>query len=211
MDRDDSAGRLPVCRGANGGGHGRGRGRAPTGAPVPGGSSVRQSERRCRAGLLRRRCGRGHHHGAVALQVVRRDRTQFELRLQGAQRRCAAGRRRSRRPLRARGQRPAGGQPAQDHGAARRRRLRSAYLGGQFRRRARRRVRLPGPHHAERCDPGRATCPVGGDRALAAGAAEEHRRLRHLPERLAEALSGDRRGQQGGLSAALKGASARPR
>ena len=42
--------------------------------------------------LLCRRDGRGHHHWAVADQMVVRDRAQFKLRLQGDGGRCEAGR-----------------------------------------------------------------------------------------------------------------------
>ena len=65
---------------------------------------------------------------------------------------------------------------------------------------------------AARCDRSRAAYPVSGDQALATGAAEEHRRLRHLPERVAEAQPGD--GQDNAeatMAATLKGAVARPR
>ena len=47
------------------------------------GAAVPEHERRSRAGIFRRRHGRGHHHRAVALQVAVRDRPQFELHLQG--------------------------------------------------------------------------------------------------------------------------------
>ena len=66
-------------------------------------------ERRSRAGILRRRHGRGHHHGAVAHALAVRDRPQFELHLQGPGRRREAGRPRARRALCARRQRAQGG------------------------------------------------------------------------------------------------------
>jgi hypothetical protein len=45
------------------------------------GSALRQSERRSRAGVFRRRDGRGDHHSALWDQVAPRDRPQLELRL----------------------------------------------------------------------------------------------------------------------------------
>ena len=99
----------------------------------------------------------------------------------GRARRRAPGRAGARRALRAGGQRAAGRRPAADHRAARRRRHRRAALGRALRRGARRRLRLPGPHHRRRGDDRRAADPDGGDRALAARAAGQHRGLRRLP------------------------------
>ena len=62
---------------------------------------------------------------------VRGDRAQLVLRLQGPRRRCAPGRERPRRPLRARRKRAAGRQPAQDLGATGRRRHRCSSLGAK--------------------------------------------------------------------------------
>ncbi len=42
-----------------------------------------EHERRSRAGVFRRRHGRGHHHRALALRLAVRHRAQFELHLQG--------------------------------------------------------------------------------------------------------------------------------
>ena len=71
-------------------------------------AAVPEHERRSRAGVLRRRHGRGHHHRAVALQVAVRDRAQFELHLQGQLAGHPAGRPRARRALRAGRQRAQG-------------------------------------------------------------------------------------------------------
>ena len=70
--------------------------------------AVPEPERRSRAGILRRRRGRGHHHGAVAHPLAVRDRAQFELHLQGPGGRREAGRPRAGRALRARRQRAQG-------------------------------------------------------------------------------------------------------
>ena len=71
---------------------------------------LREPERRPRAGLLRRRHGRGDHHRPVADALAVRDRPQLELHLQGPGGRREAGRARARRALRARRQRAQGGQ-----------------------------------------------------------------------------------------------------
>ena len=47
------------------------------------GAAVRQHERRSRAGVFRRRHGRGHSHGPVARALAVRDRPPVELHLQG--------------------------------------------------------------------------------------------------------------------------------
>ena len=62
-----------------------------------------------RAGLFRRRHGRGHHHRPLAHQMAVRHRAQFDLHLQGPCRRREAGRPRARRALCARRQRAQGG------------------------------------------------------------------------------------------------------
>ena len=72
------------------------------------GAAVPEHERRSRAGVFRRRHGRGHHHRAVAHPLAVRHRAQFELHLQGPRGRCAAGRPRTRRALRAGRQRAQG-------------------------------------------------------------------------------------------------------
>jgi adenylate cyclase len=46
-------------------------------------AAIPEHERRSRAGILRRRLGRGHHYGPVANQIAVRHRPQFELHLQG--------------------------------------------------------------------------------------------------------------------------------
>ena len=53
--------------------------------------AVRQYERRSRAGVFRRRHGRGDHHGALAHPLALRHRPQFHLDLQGPRRRREAG------------------------------------------------------------------------------------------------------------------------
>ena len=108
-------------------------------------AAVPEHERRSRAGVFRRRHGRGHHHGAVAHALAVRDRAQFELHLQGPGRRREAGRPRARRALRARRQRAQGGEPGAHHRPAHRRRNRRASLGGPLRRRARGHLRSAGP------------------------------------------------------------------
>ena len=54
--------------------------------------AVPQHERRCRAGVFRRRHLRGHHHRPVEAVAAVRDRPQFVLHLQGQERRRAGGR-----------------------------------------------------------------------------------------------------------------------
>ena len=71
-------------------------------------TAVPEHERRSRAGVFRRWPGRGHHHGAVAVQIVVRHRPQFDLHLQGQSRRHQAGRARTRCALRPGRQRPQG-------------------------------------------------------------------------------------------------------
>lgn len=69
----------------------------------------RTSIRRSRAGVFRRRHGGRHHHCAVTLQFVVRDRPQFELYLKGKGGRHQKGRPRTRRALRAGRKRPKAG------------------------------------------------------------------------------------------------------
>ena len=59
----------------------------PARQAVDRGAAIQQHERRPRAGIFRRRHGRGHHHRAVAHPVAVRHRAQFELHLQGPRRR----------------------------------------------------------------------------------------------------------------------------
>src|SRR5262249_31635387 len=47
------------------------------------GSRGPELQRRPRAGIVRRRCGRKHHHGAIAHALAVRGRAQFEFHLQG--------------------------------------------------------------------------------------------------------------------------------
>ena len=116
VDRDHPAGRLSLRR-RRGSDRPAPRRRPPLGAghSLARGAAVPEPERRPRAGLFRRRRGRGHHHGAEPLQILRGDRAQFVLRLQGPRRRRAAGGEGPRRPLRARRQRAARRRPAADH------------------------------------------------------------------------------------------------
>ena len=98
MDRDFAAPRLPLCRAGGGNARSARRGdRADAGAciarqAVRRGASIREFERRPRAGIFRRRHGRRHHRGTVAHQVAVRHRAQFELHLQRHGRRREAGR-----------------------------------------------------------------------------------------------------------------------
>jgi class 3 adenylate cyclase len=66
------------------------------------GVALCQHERRSRAGLFRRRDGRGDHHCALAHPLALRDRLQFELHLQRPGDRREAGRPRVGCPLRPR-------------------------------------------------------------------------------------------------------------
>ena len=66
------------------------------------GVAVREPERRSGAGLFRRRSCRRHHHCAQPIQILRGDRPQFFVCLQGPRRRRAAGRQRARGRVRAR-------------------------------------------------------------------------------------------------------------
>ena len=77
-----------------------------------------RTERRPRAGVFRRRHGRGHHHGVVAYPLAVRHRAQFELHLQGPGGGREAGRPRAGRALcagrqRAQSRRTACASPAQ--------------------------------------------------------------------------------------------------
>ena len=107
-------------------------------------AAVPEHERRSRAGIFRRRHGRGHHHRAVALQVAVRHRAQFELHLQGQGGRRQAGRPRARRALRARRQRAQGRQPGAHHRPADRCSDRRASVGRPLRRRPRGHLRASG-------------------------------------------------------------------
>ena len=86
------------------------------------GAAVPEHERRSRAGIFRRRHGRGNHHRAVAHPLAVRDRPQFDLHLQGPSRRCEAGRARTWRALCARRLGAQRRQPGAHHRAADRRR-----------------------------------------------------------------------------------------
>jgi len=68
-------------------------------------ASLREHERRSRAGIFFRRHQRGHDHRAIQAALVLRDRTQLFVHLQGQVRPYEAGRRRTRRRLCGRGQR----------------------------------------------------------------------------------------------------------
>ena len=90
----------------------------------------------------------------VAHPLAVRHRAQFKLHLQGPGRGREAGGPRAGRALCARRQRAQGGQPRSHHRAADRYRVRSASLGGAFRRHARRCLRIAGSGGREcrRCD-----------------------------------------------------------
>jgi hypothetical protein len=79
---------------------------------------IPESEWQRRTGLFRRWGGRGHHHGPEPFQILRGDRAQFELRLQGSRRRRTTGGEGPRRPLCARRQRATGTRPAAHRRAA---------------------------------------------------------------------------------------------
>ena len=79
------------------------------------GAAVPEHERRPRAGIFRRRHGRGDHHRALAHPLAVRHRPQFDLHLQGASRRREAGRARTRRALCARRLGAQGRQPGAHH------------------------------------------------------------------------------------------------
>ena len=192
-----------------------GPGGARAGAARPGqaldrGAAVRQHERRSRAGVLRRRPDRGHHHRAVALSRPVRDLAQLGLRAQG-QGGAGPGRRGGvRRPVRGRGQRAQGRQPGAHHRAADRRRDRPARLGRALRPRARGHLRDPGRgHRGDRRDAARAG--RGGDpRPRQAQADRQHGGLRVRARRQGPAPSLDPRGQRRGAGPARAGDRARP-
>ena len=103
---------------------------------------------------------------------------QLGLHLQGARGRCAAGRPRTRRALRAGGQRPQGGIAGAHHRPVGRRGDRGASLGRPVRRHAGGRLRSAGPGDRERGRGNRAKSAQGGDPAGAAEADGEPAGLR---------------------------------
>ena len=182
------AGRRPARGAADGGaprlpaGHPPGAGRRDAAdRRVDRGAAVRRARSGRRRRLLRGRAGRGPHHQPLEDRRALRDRPQLVLRLSGWRGGPAAGRGRARGALPAAGQRPAVGRRAPDQRAAGRRRLGGASLGRTVRRVRGRRLRATGP--ADRADRrgDRAVDPPGRDRAGAAQASREPRRLRPLP------------------------------
>ena len=153
------------------------------------GAALRQHDRRPGAGVLRRRHHRGPDHRALAPALVLGDRPQLGLHLQGPRGRRAPGRARARRGLRARGQRPQGGQPGADHRAALRGRNRAAGLGRALRRRPGRHLRPAGPRHRGGGRRHRAEPQAGRGGARADAADREPHRLRPLSARLCRSAS----------------------
>jgi MFS family permease len=79
--------------------------------------AIYELERRSRAGILRRRHGRGGHHRTQPHSLVIRDRAQFELHLQGPRHRYKANRARTGCALRARRLGTQSRRAGADHGA----------------------------------------------------------------------------------------------
>ena len=100
---------------------------------LDGRTSVRQYERRSRAGVFRGRNFRGHDHSSVKAAAAVRDRPQFVVHFQGQERERSGGGPEARCPLRAGGERPQVRQQGQDHCAADRRGHGRTSLGGAFR------------------------------------------------------------------------------
>ena len=174
---DGLSGRLGG-RGRDRGGDAGRRRAQPAGQAVDRGAAVRQHERRSRPGIFRRRDHRGHHHRAVALSLVLRDRAQLHLRLQeAAGRGREAGGARAGRALRAGGQRAQGGQPDPRHRAAGGGGDRQPRVGRALRPRPGGHLRPAGRDHAER---GRRRRARDAARRGAAGDAQERRQPRRL-------------------------------
>ena len=114
-------------------------------------AAVRQHERRPGTGVFLRRNQRGHHHRAVEIALVLRDRPQLVLHLQGQGGAPEAGRRGARGTLRARRQREKERRPRAHHRAAQRHRHRQPPLGRAFRPRPDRRIRRTGRDHRRHC------------------------------------------------------------
>ncbi len=181
----------------------------PSGQALHRGLALPESERRSRAGLLRRWRGGRHHRGPVAHPLALRHRAQLELRLQGPARRFEAGRPRARRALCA-GRQPAqGGEPRAHHGPAHRCDDRGAYLGRPLRRHPRRHLRAAGSADRERRGCDRAAARARGDRARQAQADGKPRRLRLLSARHGESASGNQGGHRRGAAPVLQGDRAR--
>ncbi len=176
---------------------GRGHGQA-----VDRGAAVRQHERRSRAGVLRRRPDRGHHHRALALSRPVRDLAQLGLRVQEPRGPDPGGGGGVRRAVRGRGQRAQGGQPRARHRAADRCRVRPARLGRALRPRARGHLRDPGRgHRRDRRHPARAG--RGGEpRARQAQADRQSGCVRMRARRQGPAPSLDPGGQRRGAARA---------
>ena len=137
-------------------------------------------QRRPRAGVLRRRHRRGHHHRAVALQVAVRDRPQFELCLQGSLTGHPTGRTRARCALRAGRERAKGRKHV---------RITSQLidsddwrpsLGRPIRRGTGEHLRAAGSGDRERRRRDRAPARAGGNRTCKAKANRQSRRVRSL-------------------------------
>ena len=116
-------------------------------------TAVRQHERRPGAGVFFRRNQRGHHHRAVEIALVLRDRPQLVVHLQGQGGAYEAGRRRTRGALRRRRQREKERRSRAHHRAAQRHRDRQSYLGGTLR-----------PRPASTCSPCRTRSPTPSSR-----------------------------------------------
>jgi hypothetical protein len=189
------------------------------GTPGPGAADVGQAldrcvavpkhERRPRAGVFRRRHGRGDHYRAFAVSAAGRDRAQFELHIQGQGGRREAGGEGAGRALRARGLGQEGRQPGAHRRPADQFADRRSYLGRPFRRHARRHLRPAGPGGVERrrCD--RAAAAPCRDRPRHPNADREHRGLRPLPARTGARIQKDQR--QLGRGGSAVGACARTR
>ena len=126
-----------------------------------------QHERRCRAGVFRRRDLRRHHHGSLKAAAAVRDRPQFVLHFQGQERERSGGGQEPRRALCAGGQRPQVRQQGTDHRAADRRDHGRTSVGGAFRSRPDRHLRRAGRRDAAHCRRARAQSDGGRQQRLA--------------------------------------------
>ena len=152
---------------------------APSASPAPARvgqdvdrrAAVRQHERRSRAALFRGWHHRRPDHRSLEGQRLVRDRPPLHLRLQRQGARCTRDRAKTRRAIRARGQRAQERHRGPRQRAAHRRRDRRSRLGRSLRRRPEEHLRVAGHGHAQRRQGARGDLEQGG-RATTSRAAE---------------------------------------
>ena len=147
------------------------------------GAAVQQHERRCRAGIFRRRHHRGHHHRSLQDFGPSRARPQHRLYLQGQGREGAGGGGRTRSQVRARRQRAQGRAARTHHRPAHRRQGRRPRLGRPLRPGPDRHLRHPGRDHQDHRRPAQGQASAGGEKHHRAGADGERRGLHFLSSR----------------------------